>query len=196
LLDADGKPKVKLYNNHATGEPNGEGLVVYYKEESVRLAINLLDDTPLRLGGNENIKVAEANWSHKENDGNTSDKDEEKAAAKKKRGKSDAEKQKMQRRAEKLLRDAADYDPSYDEKDNAVVDATAAAAGSTSAVAAPTAKNAGGRVVVLQYVFTLEELAEDASLLLDLKEDVRDECESLGKVTNVVLYDVSYQCLF
>ena len=39
-------------------------------------------------------------------------------------------------------------------------------------------------------MFTLQELDEDTSLLLDLKEDVRDECSSLGEVTNVVLYDV------
>jgi len=39
-------------------------------------------------------------------------------------------------------------------------------------------------------MFSLKELEEDASLLLDLKEDVRDECSSLGEVTNVVLYDV------
>ena len=39
-------------------------------------------------------------------------------------------------------------------------------------------------------MFTLTELEEDASLLLDLKEDVREECETLGEVTNVVLFDV------
>lgn len=39
-------------------------------------------------------------------------------------------------------------------------------------------------------MFTLKELEEDASLLLDLKDDVREECSSLGEVTNVVLYDV------
>ena len=44
---------------------------------------------------------------------------------------------------------------------------------------------------MLKHMFTLKELAEDASLLLDLKDDVREECESLGEVTNVVLYDVS-----
>ena len=48
-----------------------------------------------------------------------------------------------------------------------------------------------GRVVVLKHMFTLDDLAKDASLLLDLKEDVREECSSLGEVTNVVLYDVS-----
>lgn len=39
-------------------------------------------------------------------------------------------------------------------------------------------------------MFTLKELEEDATLLLDLKEDVREECETIGEVTNVTLYDV------
>ena len=50
--------------------------------------------------------------------------------------------------------------------------------------------NKHGRVVVLKHMFTLAELDEDPSLLLDLKEDVREECAILGDVTNVVLYDV------
>ena len=53
-----------------------------------------------------------------------------------------------------------------------------------------TAINKNNRVVVLKHMFTLQQLEEDASLLLDLKEDVRDECSTLGEVTNVVLYDV------
>lgn len=53
------------------------------------------------------------------------------------------------------------------------------------------AVNQNSRVVVLKHMFTLKELEEDAALLLDLKEDVREECASLGEVTNVVLYDVS-----
>ena len=51
--------------------------------------------------------------------------------------------------------------------------------------------NDNNRVVVLKHMFTLPSLEEDASLLLDLKDDVREECASLGEVTNVVLYDVS-----
>jgi HIV Tat-specific factor 1 len=51
--------------------------------------------------------------------------------------------------------------------------------------------NKNSRVVVLKHMFTLKELEEDASLLIDLKEDVREECSTLGEVTNVVLYDVS-----
>ena len=40
-------------------------------------------------------------------------------------------------------------------------------------------------------MFTLQELKDDPSLLLELMEDVREEAENLGDVTNVVLYDVS-----
>jgi HIV Tat-specific factor 1 len=52
--------------------------------------------------------------------------------------------------------------------------------------------SASSRVVVLKHMFTLQELEEDPSLLLDLKEDVREECETLGDVTNVVLFDVRF----
>lgn len=55
--------------------------------------------------------------------------------------------------------------------------------------------NKNSRVVVLKHMFTLDALERDTSLLLDLKEDVRDECSSLGEVTNVVLYDVSWRLL-
>ena len=48
------------------------------------------------------------------------------------------------------------------------------------------------RVAVLKHMFTLQELKDDPSLFLELKEDVREEAEGLGDVTNVVLYDVSY----
>jgi HIV Tat-specific factor 1 len=56
--------------------------------------------------------------------------------------------------------------------------------------------NKNGRVVVLKHMFTLQELEEDPSLLLDLKEDVREECATLGVVTNVVLYDVREPLVF
>ena len=45
------------------------------------------------------------------------------------------------------------------------------------------------KVVVLKHMFTLKELEEDPAALLDITEDVREECEKFGKVTNVTLYD-------
>jgi len=39
-------------------------------------------------------------------------------------------------------------------------------------------------------MFTLKELDEDPAAILDIKEDIREECEKLGPVTNVVLFDM------
>lgn len=38
-------------------------------------------------------------------------------------------------------------------------------------------------------MFTLAELEKDPAEALDIKEDIRTECEKHGQVTNVVLYD-------
>ena len=35
----------------------------------------------------------------------------------------------------------------------------------------------------------LIELQEDPAAILEIKEDIREECAKLGEVTNVVLYD-------
>lgn len=61
------------------------------------------------------------------------------------------------------------------------------------------------KIVILKHMFTLKELdvwfarlsrstvltslQEDPTAILDIKEDIRDECSKLGEVTNVVLYD-------
>jgi HIV Tat-specific factor 1 len=38
-------------------------------------------------------------------------------------------------------------------------------------------------------MFTLKELEEDPAAILEIKEDIRQECSKLGEVTNVTLYD-------
>ncbi|KAF9919620.1 hypothetical protein FBU30_010731 [Linnemannia zychae] len=45
------------------------------------------------------------------------------------------------------------------------------------------------KVCILKHMFTLQELEADPTLLLDLKEDIREECEKCGEVTNVIIYD-------
>ena len=52
-----------------------------------------------------------------------------------------------------------------------------------------TASNRWDKVVVLKHMFAPAELAADATLALELKEDIREECEKLGPVTNVTVYD-------
>lgn len=44
-------------------------------------------------------------------------------------------------------------------------------------------------------MFVLEDLEKDPALLLELKEEVREEAETLGQVTSVILYDVRYHLL-
>ena len=39
-------------------------------------------------------------------------------------------------------------------------------------------------------MFTLKELDEDPAAMLEIKEDIREECSKLGPVTNVILYDL------
>lgn len=63
--DDEGEPKVKLYATD-DGSFSGEALVVFFKEESVSLAINLLDDAELRVGEPSTvIKVQRAEFKHK-----------------------------------------------------------------------------------------------------------------------------------
>ncbi|KAJ2055617.1 hypothetical protein GGI17_006590 [Coemansia sp. S146] len=47
------------------------------------------------------------------------------------------------------------------------------------------------RTVILVHMFTVKEIEEDVTLVLDLAEDVRSECEKLGTVTSVKVYDLS-----
>ena len=53
-------------------------------------------------------------------------------------------------------------------------------------------QNRYNRVVVLKGMFTLKDLEKEPALLLELKEDVREECETLGQVTSCTLFDVSH----
>ncbi|KAJ3045434.1 hypothetical protein HDV00_010304 [Rhizophlyctis rosea] len=55
---------------------------------------------------------------------------------------------------------------------------------------APRKSTQFSKIVVLKRMFTFQELEEDPTLLIDLKAEVRDECEKLGEVTNVNLYDL------
>lgn len=63
--DDSGEPKVKMYASE-DGTFNGEALVVYFKEESVMLAMNILDEAELRVGeASTRMTVVKAEFSHK-----------------------------------------------------------------------------------------------------------------------------------
>ncbi|KAF5386014.1 hypothetical protein D9615_002527 [Tricholomella constricta] len=166
--DDEGEPKVKMYAKE-DGTFNGDALVVYFKEDSVSLALNILDDAELRFGDASTVmKVTKADFAHKEKN----------AGGQEQKPRKTMDKKKASRRIGKMQKKLLEWDdedgfgPMIEPEDNAA-----------------SAAYQNARVVVLKHMFTLEELAEDAALLLDLKEDVREECASLGDVTNVVLYD-------
>ena len=67
--DDAGYPKVKLYARE-DGTFSGDALVVYFKEESVDLAVTMLDDAELRIGEPASrMHVQRAEFSHKHEGG-------------------------------------------------------------------------------------------------------------------------------
>jgi len=63
--DEDGEPKIKLYAED-DGSFSGDALVVFFKEDSVTLAVNLLDEAELRLGQpHTTMRVSKADFAHK-----------------------------------------------------------------------------------------------------------------------------------
>lgn len=61
-------PRIKLYTDEA-GNSKGDALIMYFRAESVNLAVQMLDDTEFRLGesgvGIGKLKVAAADFSYK-----------------------------------------------------------------------------------------------------------------------------------
>jgi HIV Tat-specific factor 1 len=63
--DEDGGPKVKMYAKE-DGSFSGDALVVYFKEESVSLAVDFLDEAELRIGDRSSVmRVHMAEFGHK-----------------------------------------------------------------------------------------------------------------------------------
>ncbi|KAL9131249.1 MAG: hypothetical protein Q9217_000791 [Psora testacea] len=152
------KHRIKLYTDEG-GKFKGDALVVYFRAESVDLAVQMLDDTELRFGdgSSERMRVAPADFSYKQ----------QKDAPQKSNIK---EKKKIIKKTQKLNNKLADWD---DDDPQSLQDTS----------------SRWDKVVILKHMFTLQELEEDPAAILDIKEDIRDECSKMGDVTNVVLFD-------
>ena len=62
-----GKPRIKMYEDDK-GQFKGDSLVVYFRPESVNLAVQMLDDTDFRLGAegpSGKMRVQTADFSYK-----------------------------------------------------------------------------------------------------------------------------------
>ncbi|KAF9890273.1 hypothetical protein FE257_006187 [Aspergillus nanangensis] len=154
-----GRPRIKMYMDEE-GKFKGEVLVVYFRPESVNLAIQMLDDSDFRLGVTGPLgpmRVQKADFSFKS---------QQEAPTKT----SMKDKRKIMQRTQKLNSKLADWD---DDDPSAL----------------PETNSRLEKIVILKHMFTLQELDEDPAAILDIKEDIREECSKLGEITNVVLYD-------
>lgn len=154
-----GKPRIKLYTDD-NGNFKGDALILYFRAESVDLAIQMLDDTDFRLGQaapGGKMRVAAADFSYKT----------QKDAPAKSNNK---DKKKIIKKTQKLNNKLADWD---DDDPQAIQDTS----------------SRWDKVVILKHLFTLKELEEDPAAILDIKEDIREECAKIAPVTNVVLFD-------
>ncbi|KAK5112802.1 hypothetical protein LTR85_011136 [Meristemomyces frigidus] len=166
-LDSDA-PRIKLYQDD-DGKFKGDALIVYFRPESVPLAVRMLDESDLRLGqpaATGPMRVRPADSSYK------SQKEQPLATeqAKKKGTDANRDRQKVIKKTQAMNSRLADWD---DDDPQAL----------------PDTSSRWDKVVVLKHMFTLSELAEDPAAQLDINEDIRDECAKFGQVTNVTLYD-------
>ncbi|OTB08875.1 hypothetical protein M426DRAFT_316901 [Hypoxylon sp. CI-4A] len=192
-----GRPRIKLYTDEK-GSFKGDALVVFFKPQSVDMAIMLLDDTDFRFSasglasGRMRVQAADSSYkkTHYEkeaengdnnNNGeggkhrNTAEEDKSNAitgAGKPRDRTREQDKQKIIKRTQKLDAKLADWDD--DDPYGGQLETNARR----------------DRLVILRHMFTLQELAEDPAAMLEIKEDIREECSKLGPVTNVVLYDL------
>ncbi|KAL2141227.1 hypothetical protein VTI28DRAFT_2686 [Corynascus sepedonium] len=200
-----GRPRIKMYTD-ADGNFKGDALIVFFKPQSVDMAIMLLDDTDFRFpapGASSDapkmrVQAADSSYKKTKYDGDNANSGGEVNSAP---GPSDGgnnnnsssnnsqnqrnsqDKAKIIRKTQKLSAKLADWSDDEEPSAAALRDPLSA-----TAAAARNPKH-DNRVVILRHMFTLDELREDPTALLDIKEDVRDECAKLGPVTNVVLYD-------
>ncbi|CAI7613261.1 unnamed protein product [Penicillium glandicola] len=159
-----GKSRIKMYTDE-NGDFKGEALVVYFRPESVNLAIQLLDDTDFRLGLRDPsgpMRVQAADFSYKR------DQDVQPKVTM-----SQKEKKKLKERAERLNKKLSDWG---DDEAEQTLEAMKAA-------------EEVKRHVILKHMFTLKELEEDPLAIIEIEQDIREECSKIGDVTKVVIWD-------
>lgn len=181
-----GAPRIKMYND-AEGNFKGDALIVFFKPQSVEMAIMLLDDTDFRITASGlregRIKVQEADSSYKkvqyDQDGAPAQgKGEAGSGGSGSKNNGNGERRAPTRDRQKIIKKTQKMDAKLADWSDDDMPANAAPVSSKK-----------DKTVVLQHMFTLKELEEDPAALLEIKEDVRDECSKLGAVTSVVLFD-------
>jgi HIV Tat-specific factor 1 len=191
-----GRPRIKMYTD-GDGNFKGDALIVFFKPQSVDMAIMLLDDTDFRFGESAptKMRVQAADSSYKktkyDGDNNTTTKPAEGSTTSTtnqtpnppQNRRNDQDKAKIIRKTQKLSAKLADW--SDDEPSS--LPGTTNNNGPNQPP--PNISSKHDRTIILTHMFTLAELASDPTAILEIKDDIREECSKLGVVTNVVLYD-------
>jgi HIV Tat-specific factor 1 len=105
--DDAGQPRIKMYTDEESGLFRGDALVTYFREESVELAINVLDESALRAADGKaspimHLTRAEFGAKTDQANGNGKDQEQDKGAKQAKAAMSDADKKRLQRRFAKM----------------------------------------------------------------------------------------------
>lgn len=187
-----GRPRIKLYSD-AEGNFKGDALIVFFKPPSVDMAIMLLDDTHFRYSdsglGSGKMRVQAAEASYKKTQ-------QQQPQQQQPSGEGESESKQQTQQPGNGRGGGAGGNSSRDRekviKKTQKLDAKLADWSDDEAAYIPPEQRTGKRdkMVILKHMFTQEELEEDPAALLEIKEDIRGECEKLGEVTNVVLYDL------
>jgi HIV Tat-specific factor 1 len=175
-------PRIKMYTD-AEGNFKGDALVVYFRPESVDLAIQMLDESEFRWGikgpdGLMRVKIADTSYKKTQNAKANSG-----GSTPVRRGKK-GDKQKIIEKTMRLNQRLAEWS---DEEDGGAL---------LNAEVKKEVKKASkwDKVVVLKHIFTpdglAKELAEDPEAKEDLLEDVKDKCEEFGEVVDMFLFDL------
>lgn len=176
-----GAPRIKLYTDEA-GKFKGDALIVFFKPQSVRMALMLLDDSDFRVlangKGEGRIRVQEADSNYKrvryDAESGASTPDGGGAQSAQRKSQAELSRQKVIKRTQKLDARLADWSDDEDER---------------IAPPEPSKPKPKYKQVILRQMFRIFELEEDPASILEIKEDIREECAKLGTVTSVVLYD-------
>ncbi|KAF4547523.1 RNA recognition motif-containing protein 22 [Elsinoe fawcettii] len=159
-------PKIKMYAND-DGAFKGEALITFFRPESVRMAIDLLDGTDLRTYMSGDMRVQAADMSFK--------KSKEYQHNPEKKGRSGRDVAKIKRITEGMNARLVDWDD--DDPQTLELEVK------------PASK--WDKTVIVKHMFTLEEMEEDENLITDLEEDIRDQAkaEEWGDIQHIEIYD-------